>query len=158
MSVTKDIVAGWRSPRAVIARHYARPQSEPYAFTFLVTFIVVTFIARWPVAGRESFYQPDVPLAQRLLANGLGLLALIPFWYLLAALSTWVTRVSGRQISYYDGRLALFWALVMVTPLVLLQGLVEGMIGPSPGLSAVSIITGAAFLFFWIINLLQAGR
>ena len=52
MSVTTDIVQSWTRPRAVIRRHLARGQSEPFAFSLLVTFLVLAFVSLWPVLSR----------------------------------------------------------------------------------------------------------
>jgi hypothetical protein len=138
--------------------HLARGRSEPWLFSLLVAFIIVVFVAQWPAASRDSFLQPEVPLIQRLFAAGLAMLALIPIWYLLAAVGHWVARLLGGKGDYYGARLALFWALVTVCPAMLLQGLVKGMIGPGPALTLVSSATGVAFLLFWIINLIEAER
>lgn len=138
--------------------HLARGRSEPWAFALLVSFMIVAFVAQWPGASRASFYDPDRPISAQMLAIGLGILAFIPVWYLLAALSHWISKAMGGQGDHYGARLALFWALVTVSPLMLLLGLVKGMIGPGPGLSAITILTGVAFLSFWILNLIEAER
>lgn len=158
MSVTRDIVKSWHSPRVVMRSHLARGRSEPWVFALLVTFLIVVFVGQWPGASRESFLHPDVPMAQRLIAALLGLLALIPVWYLLAAIGHLVAKALGGQGDFYGGRLALFWALVTVSPGMLLQGLVSGMIGPSPALTLVSTLVGLAFLVFWFLNLKEAER
>jgi hypothetical protein len=41
---------------------------------------------------------------------------------------------------------------------MLLQGLVAGMIGPSPGLWVISIGAGLGFLYLWLIMLHEAER
>lgn len=138
--------------------HLARGRSEPWAFALLVSFMIVAFVAQWPGASRASFYDPSRPISAQMLAIGLGILAFIPVWYLLAALSHWISKAMGGQGDHYGARLALFWALVTVSPLMLLLGLVKGMIGPGPGLSATTILTGVAFLSFWILNLIEAER
>ena len=157
MAVTSDIIASWRNPRRVMRAHLARGRSEPWVFSLLVAFLIVVFVAQWPAASR-SFYQPEVPIFQRLFATALGLMAMIPFWYLLAAAGHLIAWVMGGQGDYYGGRLALFWALLTISPVMLLQGLVAGMIGPGPGLTLVSTIAGLAFLGFWILNLKEAER
>ena len=158
MAVTTDIVRSWRSPRAVMQSHLARGRSEPWAFSLLVSFMIVAFVAQWPGASRNAFYNADMPISAQMLAMGLGILAFIPIWYLLAALSHWISSAFGGQGDHYGARLALFWALVTVSPLMLLLGLVKGMIGPGPGLTAVTILTGLAFLVFWILNMIEAER
>ena len=158
MPVTRDIVRSWRSPRAVMRSHLARGRSEPWAFALLVAFMVVAFVAQWPGASRAAYYNPEMPISAQMFAIAMGMLAFVPAWYLLAAIGHWIARLMGGKGDHYGARLALFWALVTVSPLTLLLGLVKGMIGPGPGLVAVTVLTGAAFLGFWIVNLLEAER
>ena len=156
MAVSTDIVQSWRRPRGVMRRHLDRPRSEPWAFSLLVAFLLIVFIAQAPYLSRLSFYQPEVPMTQRMVAAGLALMASIPAWYLLAALGHLVARAFGGRGGWYGARLALFWALLAVSPLMLFQGLLAGLAGPSPGLTAVGIVTAAGFLWLWAMNLVEA--
>lgn len=158
MSVTTDIVQAWRRPKAVMQRHLQRPKSDPFAFSLLVAFLLLAFVSLWPFLSRQTVLQPEVPMVQRLVASGLALLALIPFFYLLAALSHWITKAMGGQGSYYTARLALFSALLAVTPGMLLQGLVAGMIGPGLQANLVAALVGLAFLWIWMSMLREAER
>ncbi|MFN7223567.1 MAG: YIP1 family protein [Paracoccaceae bacterium] len=158
MSITTDIVESWRRPRVVVRRHLARGQSEAFAFSLLVTFLILAFVAQWPGASRMAFEDGNTPVSPRLLAIALALLATIPLWYALAALSRLIARAFGGRGSWYGARIALFWSLVTVTPLMLLQGLVAGLIGPSPGLTAVGVAAGVAFVVFWVMALIEVER
>lgn len=158
MTVTTDLVATWRSPRAAVRRHLARGVSEPFAFTLLLVFLILAFVGQWPAAAREAFVAQEPSYAPRILGRGLAVLATIPLWYGLAALSRLIARVLGGQGSWYSARIALFWALATVGPLMLLQGLVTGMIGASPALWAVNIVVGVAFLWLWLTMLHEAER
>ncbi len=153
MAVTTDILASWRAPRAGVRQHLARGVSEPFVFALLVVFLILTIIGQWPVSSREAFLAQEPSAAPRLLARALAVLATIPFWYGLAALSRLVARALGGQGSWYSARLALFWALAVVSPLMLLQGLVGGMIGPGPGLWLIVAIVGLAFFWLWLTML-----
>lgn len=155
MSITTDIVESWRRPRVVVRRHLARGQSEAFAFSLLVAFLVLAFVAQWPGASRAAFEAGNTPVSPRLLAIALALLATIPLWYGLAALSRLIARAFGGRGTWYGARIALFWSLVAVTPLMLLQGLVAGLIGPSPGLTAVGVAAGGAFVVFWAMALIE---
>ena len=108
MSLVPDIVESWRAPRRVLRRHMARPRSEAFLFTFLFTFLLIAFVAQAPYAARLAHFQPEVPMPQRLFAAFLGLIATLPLWYGLAALSRLVARALGGQGSWYGARLALF--------------------------------------------------
>jgi hypothetical protein len=158
MTVTTDMVATWRAPRAALRRHLARGVSEPFVFNLLLVFLILTFIGQWPAAAREAFLANESSTLPRIVLRGLAVLATIPFWYALAALSRIVARALGGQGSWYAARLALFWALAVVSPLMLLQGLVAGMIGPGPGLWLVITLVGAAFLWLWLTMLHEAER
>ncbi|MBN2630867.1 MAG: YIP1 family protein [Rhodobacteraceae bacterium] len=156
MSVTQDMLESWRRPRVVVQRHLSRGQSEPFAFSLLVVFLILAFVAQWPRASRVAFEVEGTPVAPQMLAIALALLATIPLWYALAALSRLVGRAFGGNGSWYRARIALFWSLVAVTPMMLLQGLVAGMVGPGPGLTAVGLLAGVSFLYFWINALIVA--
>jgi len=156
MSVTRTIVASWRRPRHVVRDLLARGRSEPFAFSLLVTFLILAFVARWPQAARISYQEPETLLLPQLLALALALLATIPVWYGLAALSHLVSRVFGGQGGWYAARLALFWALVATSPLMLLHGLIGGMLGDGTQATALGLVVGAGFLFQWINALIVA--
>jgi hypothetical protein len=156
MSITTDLVATWRRPRAILRQHLARGQSEPFALSFLLVFLVLAFVAQWPVAAREAFLAGETSATPRIVAMAYGVLLLIPVAYLLAALSHLVSRTLGGQGSWYGARIALFWALAAIGPLLLLQGMVAGMIGPGPSLTAVTAAVGLGFLWLWITMLHEA--
>ena len=158
MTVSTDLVATWRRPREILRRHLARGQSEPFAFTLLLVFLALAFIGQWPIAARDAFVAQEPSAAPRILARALAVLATIPLWYLLAALSRLVARSFGGQGTWYGARIALFWALACIGPPMLLQGLVAGMIGPGPALSAVTLLVGLAFLGLWATLLHEAER
>ncbi|MCU0802544.1 MAG: YIP1 family protein [Rhodobacteraceae bacterium] len=158
MPLTTDLVESWRRPRKVVRRHLDRGRSEPFAFSLLAVFLILAFIAQWPVAQRAAFEDGNSPLAPRLLAIALALLATIPLWYGLAALSRVIARAFGGRGTWYGTRIALFWSLVAVTPVMLLQGMVAGMIGPSPGLTVVQVFAGLAFVVFWGLALVEVER
>ena len=158
MTVTTDLVATWRTPRVVLRRHLARGVSEPFAFTLLLVFLILAFVAQWPVAAREAYLASEPSATPRILARALAVLATIPLWYGLAAISRLVARALGGRGSWYAARIALFWALATVSPLMLLQGLVTGMVGPGPGAWLLTAGVALAFLWLWSTLLVEAER
>lgn len=158
MSASTELVTSWRHPRAGLRRHLARGVSEPFAFSLLLIFLILAFVGQWPQAAREAFLAAEASALPRILPRALAVLATIPFWYGLAALSRVVARALGGQGTWYGARIALFWALATVSPLMLLQGLVAGMIGPGPALWAVSGLAGVAFLWLWLTMLHEAEK
>lgn len=158
MSLIPDIVESWRAPARVVRRHLERTRSEAFVFTFLFTFLLVAFVAQTPYASRLAFFQPQVPLAQRLFATFLVLIASIPLWYLVAALSRLVAMVFGGRGNWYGARLALFWALVAITPAMLLMGLSLGFLGQGTQTNALGAGIGVAFVVLWGLMLREAER
>lgn len=158
MSLIPDIMESWRAPARVLRRHLGRNRSEAFVFTFLFTFLLIAFVAQAPYASRMAYLQPEVPMAQRLFAAFLGLLVTIPFWYALAALSRLMARAMGGRGSWYGARLALFWALVAITPGMLLMGLSLGFLGQGAQTNALGAAIGLAFLLLWALMLREAER
>ena len=153
MAVTDDIVATYRGPRAVMRRLLKGERHEARALTYLIAALVVIYIAQWPGMSRAAHFAPEIPLVQRMVAALLAVLALIPAFYLLAALGHFVARALGGRGDFFGARIALFWALLAVTPLMLLQGLVAGFIGPGLQATLVGVIVFAVFLWFWVSGL-----
>lgn len=158
MTVTTDLFVTWHSPREVIRRHLARGVSEPFAFSLLLIFLTLAFVAQWPVAAREAFLANEPSATPRILARAFAVLSTIPLWYGLAAVGRLVARAFGGKGSWYGARLALFWALATVSPLMLLQGMVAGMIGPGPAGLVLSAAIGLAFLWLWLTMMHEAER
>lgn len=158
MALTSDIVESWRRPRVVLRRHLGRGTSEAFAFALLFVFLLLAFVAQWPLAAAHAFAAGEPSALPRMLAVGFAVLALIPFWYAVAALSHVVARAFGGKGGWYGSRMALFAALVSIAPLMLLQGLVAGMIGPGTGLTVIRGLVGLSFLYIWINMLIEAER
>ena len=153
MSATDDILRSYRAPRAVMRSLLARGRSEPWALTILLSALAVVFIAQWPRLSRQAHLDADQPMTGLMVGTGLALLAALPVFYLLAAASHMVARGIGGRGSFYSARLALFWALLAVSPLMLLQGLVAGFIGAGVQMQLMSVLVGLAFVAIWIAGL-----
>ncbi len=158
MTVTTDIIESWTKPGRVMQRHMARGQSEPFAFSLLIAFLVLVFISLWPAMSRASLLQPEVTMTQRLVGSGLGLLAFIVPCYALASVTALISKWRGWGISAYHARLALFAAFLGVSPVILLQGLTAGMIGKGPALTLIQLAAGLGFVWIWLSMLRRAGQ
>ncbi|SLN10338.1 Yip1 domain protein [Pseudoruegeria aquimaris] len=158
MPVTTDIVQSYRAPRKVLRRQLDQGAGEERALAFVMIACFISFVARWPELARAVHMDPAGPdLAERMSEAFVGGVFFAPlFFYGLAALSHLVARLFGGRARWVEARLALFWALLAVSPLVLLRGLVAGFIGDSPAHVLVSTIAGVAFLIIWIAGLLEA--
>lgn len=156
MAVTDDILATYRAPRRVARRLLSGERHEGRALAYLLAALIVIFVAQWPGLARNAFLDPGVPLAQRMMAAFLAVLATIPVFYLLAALGHVIARALGGRGSFFGARIALFWALLAVTPLMLLQGLVAAFAGPGATPTATGFAVFAVFLWFWMSGLAVA--
>ncbi|MBV1896508.1 MAG: YIP1 family protein [Rhodobacteraceae bacterium] len=158
MPVTKDITATYLRPARVMQRLLAMGQREDRALIILMVACVIVFIAQMPRLAREAHISGQ---DLNMLMGGalLGWLFLAPlFFYALAALSHMIARLFGGQGDWYGARLALFWALLASTPLMLLHGLVAGLIGKGLQLQVVGLVWLVLFLWFWMAGLHQAER
>ena len=153
MPVASDIVESWRRPRVVVRRLLARGASEPFVFSFLLAFLLLALAATAPGLARQAWLANETALMPRLYATTLGLLATIPLWYLLAALGHLVSRAFGGKGSHFGGRLALFWSLLVISPAMLVQGLVRGLAGAGQAANVLGLLVGAGFLILWVLTL-----
>ncbi|MCC6863833.1 MAG: YIP1 family protein [Rhodobacteraceae bacterium] len=159
MTITLDVLRSWRDPRGVIRTKLAAGQREDQALATLMGACALIFVAQWPWLSREAFLQPNIPLEARIVGALMACVFLLPLiLYALAAMSHLVARFLGGKGSWFTARMALFWALFAVSPLMLLNGLVAGFIGYGTVLSVVNFIVAVGFLYLWINMLIEAER
>lgn len=142
----------YRAPRDVMRGHLARGAGEERALAWVMIACLLFFVAQLPRLSREAHLNPDGPPFEALAGGAfLGTVLIAPLiFYALAALSHAVARLFGGRATWLQARLALFWGLMAVTPLVLLRGLVAGFVGPGTPLSIISLLCFATFLFVWL--------
>lgn len=158
MPVAKDIVATYRGPGSVVRRLLDMGQREDRALVFVMAFCVISFIAQLPGLSRRAHLEG---LELNMLMGGtlLGSVFILPLlFYVFAWVSRFVVRLFGISVTPYHARLALFWALLASSPLVLLNGLVAGFVGPGPALQSVGLLWLVVFGWFWVAGLRQAER
>lgn len=156
MPVTRDITATYRGPGRVVRRLLAMGEREDRALAIVMAFCVLAFVARLPALARQA-HLTEQDLSPMMGAALMGIVFVLPLClYGLAGMSHLIARVIGGQGTWFGARLALFWALLASTPLLLLNGLVAGFIGPGPELSAVGFLWFAVFMWFWLSGLMTA--
>ncbi|WP_417586369.1 YIP1 family protein [Pararhodobacter oceanensis] len=149
MSVSTDMLRSFRNPRAVVRGLRQGQRREARILVYLMIACALFFIAQWPSLARQAHLDDSVPF-EALMAGALfGSVFMAPLmFYAIGGILTLVCRFFERAINGFDVRLALFWALLVVSPLVLLQGLVTGMIGDGPQ----ATLTGTAvFVIFAMV-------
>ena len=158
MAVTRDIVATYRGPGRVLARLLDAGPREDRALVILLAGCAVMFVAQWPKLARQA-HQTGEDLQMLMGASLVALIFMLPLiLYVVGWLSYLLLRViGGGKSGSYPARLALFWALLAASPLMLLWGLVAGFIGAGAALNLTGLLWFAAFGWFWIAGLRQAG-
>lgn len=150
MPVTTDIVATYRGPGAQMRRLLARGESEPRALALCMAGCLILFIAGLPALARQA-HLTGSDLQMDMGGALLGTIFILPLvLYAAAALVHVVARMLGGQGTPHGARLALFWAMLASSPLILLNGLVAGFIGAGPEQTLVGAIWFAVFIWFWI--------
>ena len=150
MSITRNISATYRGPGRVMRRLLEMGQREDRALAYLMASCALMFIAQLPRLAREAHLTGD-DLNMLMGASLMGLIFIAPLLlYCIALLARGVGRVLGGKGSGYGARLALFWALLASSPLILLHGLVSGFIGPGPEETAVGVAWFGVFMWFWL--------
>lgn len=156
MPVTADIVATYRGPRRVMRRLLDMGVREDRALMMLVVACIVVFVGQWPRLAREA-HLTDQALNPLLGGALLAWLFIAPLlFYALALVSHGVARLARGHGTAYGARLALFWAFLAASPLILLHGLVAGFVGPGVGLQLVGVIWCGVFGWFWLSGLYEA--
>ncbi|SFK62323.1 YIP1 family protein [Shimia haliotis] len=158
MSVSRDIVATYRGPHKVVARLLSMGEREDRAFVILMAACAVTFIGQWPRLARQAHLTGEElnPLLGGALMGWLFIAPLLA--YALAFLVHLIFKMfRGRQTAF-GARLALFWAMLAASPLILLHGLVAGFIGEGTQLNVVGLFWIVCFLWFWMSGMFQASK
>jgi hypothetical protein len=159
MPITTDIVESYRRPRAVIRRYLADGGQEARALAVLMGACLMMFLAQLPGLARAAHFEPEVPLDARMGGALMAMLFFVPLIaYAVAGLSHLVARLLGGQGTHLGARMALFWALLATSPLMLFQGLVRGLVGPGPGLTLTGVVVLVVFLVIWVNALIEAER
>lgn len=146
--IASRVVESWWAPRRVVAGLRDMPDGALAAV--LLAAMLIFWLAQAPLHARAAVLNPSIPLSARMGAAALGVVFLMPLVaYAVAALSDLALRLFRRDITARHARLALFWALLAIAPMMLLSGIVAGMIGPGPALTLTRMVAGVGFLVIW---------
>lgn len=158
MSVVLDIARAYRAPVAVFRRRLGGSPREDRALVTLMVACGLVFISQWPALQRQAVETGEdfQMLAGATLFAWLFVMPLA--LYALGTLSHVLARIFGGKGTGYAARFALFWALLVASPLWLLWGLTQGFVGPGLEEALVGAVALLAFLGHWSINLWTAER
>lgn len=159
MSIVSDITESYRAPGRVLARKLAAGVREDRALALLMLACFLIFVSEWPALARATHLDSSVSFDQRLGGALMATLFILPpLSYGGAALAHLAARALGGRGGWYGARLALFWAMLAISPLMLLNGLVAGLAGPGPAAEALGWIVAAAFVWLWLGGLWAVER
>lgn len=152
MSVVLDILRAYKAPREVFARRLRATSREGQALAVLMAACILVFVAQAPRLQRLAIEtgQDFEPLMGGALFGWLFIMPLAA--YALGWITHLLARAVGRGGTGLGGRLALFWALLVASPLWLLWGLTAGFVGQGTTLDLIGILALAAFLIHWGLN------
>jgi hypothetical protein len=148
MALISEIGAALRSPRGEMV-HQVQIISEPRILMLAFTVCLMSFVARMPELAAISHLAADDPATMRARFATMFVSSVIMaplFLYLVAALSHLVLARLGGKASWQEARLALMWAGMVATPLVLISGVCKVFAPHSVFLVATTL---TAVLFFW---------
>ncbi len=146
----------YRGPGAVVGRLVSGPPREDRAIAVLMGACILLFVAQLPALSRQA-HETGEDLQFLMGGALLGVVFIAPLlFYALAAASHLIAKLFGGQGTHWQARMALFWALLASSPLILLNGLVAGFVGEGLQLTLVGALWFAVFLWFWISGLIRA--
>lgn len=155
MSVSTDILRSYRAPRAVVRGLNQGSRREARILVYLILACGLFFVAQWPEIARSAHLDDSQPFEARMAGALFGVMFMAPLvFYGVGGLLTLMMRVFVAHLDGFDVRLALFWALLVVSPLSLLQGLVTGIIGQGPQ----ALLTGVVIFVIFIVVLIAGLR
>lgn len=160
MTTAQAILRSYTAPRAILRQMIAAGAGESRALIWVMAACVLFFFARLPGLARDAHLNPDGPGLDALMGGAfMGAVLVAPlFLYGVAALTHLLALPLRGKATWLQARQSLFWASLCSTPLVLLQGLVEGFIGPGVQYSIMSLLAFAGFALIWLSNLIQFER
>lgn len=156
MTVLAEVAATYRNPAGPVGRMVAEGPREDRSLAILMGAMFLMFVARAPVAARAAHLDPTTPLEARLGINLFAMVFLVPVLaYALAFALRGLMGAVGCKAPAFASRVALFWAMLAITPLALAQGLLEGFLGPQ-GLAQLSGLAVFAIFGWFVVQGLRA--
>ena len=159
MSIVLDIVRTYRAPREILRKRVAGGPREDRAIAVLIVACLLMAVAQWPYMRRVAFENPDLPQEGLVSSALFAWLFVAPLaFYALSAIGHLAAKAFGGQGTWFEARMALFWALLASTPMWLLNGLVRGFVGPGIEADITGTLALAVLLIFWVSGLMEVER
>lgn len=158
MAATRNIVASYKGPIRVVRRILAQGEQENRALIYLMLGCLLVFIAQMPRLAREAFLTGE-DLNMLMGATLMAWIFVAPLLlYAVAWMTYLITKLLRLGMRSYATRIALFWALLASSPIMLLWGMTAGFIGEGTELTLVGVIWACVFTWFWVGGLIAGAR
>ncbi|MCY3877294.1 MAG: YIP1 family protein [Rhodobacteraceae bacterium] len=154
-SLTSEILTAYRHPRLSFERQLAKNIGDDRILFFGMLACFLAFVARMPSLFRDSIPSGSPPLHAVVPIHFAVSLLMAPLLlYSVAAASHVLARAFGGWGNWRDARLALFWAVLAMSPLVLVAGIVE--VAFQPWVSgALLVLIAVLFFSYWMHCLIR---
>lgn len=150
MSLVTNIATAYRAPRVAFRRELGQ-LAEPRSLMIALLFCVLTYVSRMPEIAAISHLEGD-DIDTRNGRYGAMFVSTILFaplmMYFIAFLAHAVIRLFGGQATWGEARLALFWAALASSPLVLISGALK-VFSPGAPFLVAQLLTAVVFLWQW---------
>ena len=161
MSITREILVAYKGFGASMRRQIAANPGEEKLLIYLVMAILILFIARAPNLLEASALAAteEVSSIAIFVVNLVSSFFFAPLlFYGLASLSGLMAKMFGGKGNGYRSRLALFWALLVVSPLALVSAIVQSALPFSWLAPVLSVALFLVFAVAWAANIRVAER
>ena len=153
--MTANMLRSYRAPRAVLRGLIEQGLREPQVLFFGTLACALIYVAQWPALQRAAVLDPSVTFEQRMGGALFGIIFVLPLiLYGVAGVLQLGLRLFRHVVPGLWVRAALFWSLLCVTPLMLVQAAVSAAFGPM----GVSLLFGAVVALIFAYILVQGLR
>ncbi len=158
MSVVQDVLTFYYRPRLVARKRLAETAGEGHALLYLMLACLLFFVAQIPEIVRlDLLTESQNPFNGIAAGRLVGAVAFAPLmFYLVSVFAALAFRAADRTLGWLDSRIALFWALLVISPAMLVLGMLRGLTQSGGIIIPASALVGVLFVFFWAVGLTEA--
>ncbi len=145
--------------RRLIAANARDPRPEARGFIYLLVGCLIIYLSQVPdLVAQGTGAEGEAPMDARLAITFFAWLFVWPLiFYGVAGLSHLIAKAFGGAGQGVNARLALFWSVLVISPLFLLRAL-AGLAGSFQAQAVLSALVAIAFLAIWVLSLIEAER
>ncbi len=148
MSLVRNIARSYRDPGGVVSQLARGDIREPQVLFFGLLACGLIFVAQWPVLSREATLDTSVTFEQRMGGALFAVMFVLPLLlYAIAGLLQFGLRLFSRSVNGLHVRLAFFWTLLSVTPLMMIERGMSAFLGAHPAVTVLGFVVALVFLY-----------